>query len=345
MRYLTKTKNLFDKSVFSPVDDAANATLIEVKENGWIVQGNSGSSPGYPYHSNGWFRPGATRYDIDNIGMLLPKAGKITVSAYYTVLEDNSISTADIYLNGKKAKENTIGMLPDVGIKTRLYTTFDINDGDEGIYFPIFTLNSSKILIEDIQVEYGDTPTDYVPYGYLPMHKGRYKVSDVCQLVDKSKYPATQTINGVTFTNNSDGTITVNGTATADTSFMQTSTINNEGGHKLLFIGCPNGGSNNTYSISYGGEYKEFGNGLIVTPTATNRFVYITIYNGTTVNNLTFRPQLFDLTEMYGAGNEPTTVEEFKQKFPDELYPYSPYCWAKLKSLIYKDDIEYIKMK
>ena len=132
----------------------------------------------------------------------------------------------------------------------------------------------------NLQIEEGSTATPYVPYGYLPMYKGRYKVSDVCQLLDKSKYPATQTVNRVTFTNNSDGSITVNGTATADTSFMQTSTINNEGGHKLLFIGCPNGGSNNTYSISYGGGYKEFGNGLIVTPNATNRFVYITIYNG-----------------------------------------------------------------
>lgn len=161
------------------------------------------------------------------------------------------------------------------------------------------------------------------------IYKTLKKVSEYCQLLDKSKYHATQTTNGVTFTNNGDGTITVNGTATADTSFMQTSTINNEGGHKLLFIGCPNGGSNNTYSISYGGGYKEFGNGLIVTPTATNRFVYITIYNGTTVNNLTFRPQLFDLTEMYGAGNEPTTVEQFRQDFPDEMYDYKPYCFVK----------------
>lgn len=161
------------------------------------------------------------------------------------------------------------------------------------------------------------------------IYKTLKKVSEYCQLLDKSQYPSTKTVNGVTFTNNSDGTITVNGTATADTSFMQTSTINNEGGHKLLFIGCPNGGSNNTYSIFYGGGYKEFGNGLIVSPTATNRFVYITIYNGTTVNNLTFRPQLFDLTEMYGAGNEPTTVEQFRQDFPEEMYDYKPYCFVK----------------
>ena len=38
---------------------------------------------------------------------------------------------------------------------------------------------------------------------------------------------------------------------------------------------------------------------------------------------------------MYGAGNEPTTVEEFKEKFPNDLYPYSPYCWAKIKQMRY----------
>lgn len=39
--------------------------------------------------------------------------------------------------------------------------------------------------------------------------------------------------------------------------------------------------------------------------------------------------QLFDLTEMYGAGNEPTTVEEFRQDFPEEMYDYKPYCFVK----------------
>ena len=30
-----------------------------------------------------------------------------------------------------------------------------------------------------------------------------------------------------------------------------------------------------------------------------------------------------DLTDWYGPGNEPTTVEEFKQTFPNKYYPYS----------------------
>lgn len=32
---------------------------------------------------------------------------------------------------------------------------------------------------------------------------------------------------------------------------------------------------------------------------------------------------LFDLTAMFGAGNEPSTVEEFEVMFPDDYYPYS----------------------
>lgn len=32
---------------------------------------------------------------------------------------------------------------------------------------------------------------------------------------------------------------------------------------------------------------------------------------------------LFDLTAMFGAGNEPSTVEEFEAMFPDDYYPYS----------------------
>lgn len=38
-----------------------------------------------------------------------------------------------------------------------------------------------------------------------------------------------------------------------------------------------------------------------------------------TIHNL----QAFDLTEMFGAGNEPTTLEEFRALYPKKYYPYS----------------------
>ena len=38
---------------------------------------------------------------------------------------------------------------------------------------------------------------------------------------------------------------------------------------------------------------------------------------------------------MYGVGNEPTTVAQFRQDFPNEMYEYSPVCWKKFRRLKY----------
>lgn len=169
--------------------------------------------------------------------------------------------------------------------------------------------------------------------GSLTSYKKLLKVSDVCQLLDKSQYPETQTINGVTFTNNGDGTITANGTATSSIYFdIITDWLKLSIDKKYLIIGCPSGGRNDTYFlyVNNGGALWPYdtGNGSIGTPIKINAIVTICITVGTTANNLIFKPQLFDLTEMYGAGNEPKTVAEFKAKFPNELYDYSPRCWV-----------------
>ena len=43
----------------------------------------------------------------------------------------------------------------------------------------------------------------------------------------------------------------------------------------------------------------------------------------TTINIELQNPQLFDLTQIFGSGNEPSTVAEFEALFPDDYYPYS----------------------
>ena len=93
------------------------------------------------------------------------------------------------------------------------------------------------------------------------IYKTLKKVSDVCQLLDKSKYPATKTINGVTFTNNGDGTITANGTATAEANFA-VSTFRTLAAHKYLLIGSPANGSNATYYLG-GNHTRDLGAGII----------------------------------------------------------------------------------
>lgn len=168
--------------------------------------------------------------------------------------------------------------------------------------------------------------------GSLTSYKKLLKVSDVCQLLDKSKYPATQTINGVTFTNNGDGTITVNGTTTAETysSFRITyDDVPCVKGHIYCILGCPSGGSYQTYDCNTSwGDDSGNGNIRLFNRDIKSGNYYIRVFPGYTANNLVFKPQLFDLTEMYGAGNEPATVAEFKAKFPNDLYDYSPRCWV-----------------
>lgn len=166
--------------------------------------------------------------------------------------------------------------------------------------------------------------------GSLTSYKKLLKVSDVCQLLDKSKYSATNTLNGVTFTNNGDGTITVSGTASELTNFYIVSGVA-VSEHKYCVLGCPpNEGEVSYFSnTSWGNEY---GLGKIYTyegQTRDDANYYIFIKKGYTANNLVFKPQIYDLTEMYGAGNEPSTVDEFKAKFPNEMYDYSPRCWVK----------------
>ncbi len=44
---------------------------------------------------------------------------------------------------------------------------------------------------------------------------------------------------------------------------------------------------------------------------------------GNTYSNVSVRPEFFNLTKMFGSGNEPNTVEEFEKIFPADYYPYN----------------------
>ena len=157
------------------------------------------------------------------------------------------------------------------------------------------------------------------------------------QLLDKSKYPTTSTINGVTFTNNGDGSITVDGTAgsTANGSITIAENLSVIQGHKYYATMSKPIEHNNFWLGLWASPAPQpfqralviLGqNGQILTcVTSSDKLhVDITLYKTTSVNNATVKPQFFDLTEMFGAGNEPSTPEEFWSYFDHKLYPYSP---------------------
>lgn len=186
-------------------------------------------------------------------------------------------------------------------------------------------------ILDSVQIEEGSTSTPYMPYNYLSSNKRMIKVSDVCQLLDKLIYPATTTNKGITITNNGDGSVTLNGTATSDGEFYSLQYINLINGHKYFI--CDNqGGSwgNVLFTLdALGSADNREGNiwTCNITSGPLRRNAYFWVTSGTVISNRVYKPQIFDLTEMYGAGHEPAAVAEFRQRFPNELYPYSPQCW------------------
>lgn len=171
-------------------------------------------------------------------------------------------------------------------------------------------------------------------------YKTLLKTGFVCQIFDKDKFFATRTAHGVVFTNNGDGSFTINGTCDSDadadtplflppTEYSITFDLYSIEGHKYLLIPLPQTFSYSTLRFIFGSQatpyYETSDTYKIFTATKTGTFSCYAVYRvgkGTTINNLTVKPQLFDLTEMYGAGNEPTTLAEFRQKYSNDLYPY-----------------------
>ena len=108
----------------------------------------------------------------------------------------------------------------------------------------------------------------------------------------------TKTANGVTFTVNSDGSITVNGTATSDADFMLLRGPIQGYSESYFLSGCPSGGSDTTYYISENfTASKDTGNGVVLNNLPSDQVWRIIIKSGTTVNNLVFRPMLNEGTE------------------------------------------------
>lgn len=118
------------------------------------------------------------------------------------------------------------------------------------------------------------------------------------------------TTNGISFTVNSDGTITANGTLTSERAIFRIvwNTPNVYGG-KIL-SGCPSGGSPSTYQMNleqvaspWATIAQDRGNGSEITNnTSINIYVYIAVK--TSVSNLTFRPMIcskaaWDVSQKY----------------------------------------------
>lgn len=142
----------------------------------------------------------------------------------------------------------------------------------------------------------------------------------------ENKSIKTTTVNGVTFTNNGDGSYTVDGTAT-DVAYVSgyLKIVKN---HKYYMKSLT--GPSESYKAYITGTsifsiMTDKGKGYIDTALSdgTGYFVILYAKKDTVVENVKIIPMVFDLTKMFGSGNEPATVEEFEAMFPEGYYSYN----------------------
>ena len=116
-------------------------------------------------------------------------------------------------------------------------------------------------------------------------------------LIPYPYYDTTKTVNGITFTDNGDGTITANGTATATSTYtlLLNNSTNMIGAGNFIISGVPNNANCRIYVNKNGSNlgYADKDNDYQFTLTEGDTIgFFLWIANGTTVENLTFYPML-----------------------------------------------------
>ena len=144
------------------------------------------------------------------------------------------------------------------------------------------------------KLEKGSVATSYLPYNTIEVKStGKNLLKNIA---------ASQTINGITFTVNDDGTVLVNGTATATAQINLVGTRQQLYKGKYIVSGCPTGGNNKYrinvayYSLSnaYIGGRNDWGNGNSLNFESEDVLIAVSIIINAnqTVNNLLFEPMI-----------------------------------------------------
>lgn len=145
------------------------------------------------------------------------------------------------------------------------------------------------------------------------------------QLVNLSDMPA-GSHNEIIYTKDgASGYVTISGTLSEGSSNTYKMILNSTKlvvGHK--YFGSV-GNSQSDFLIWHNAPETLEKNSGIFTVNVPGNGIYLYRKNitGGTIINETLRPFVCDLTEMFGAGNEPTTVEQFRALFPHDYYEYN----------------------
>ena len=202
-------------------------------------------------------------------------------------------------------------------------------DGTEEI------LNSGEAVAPIMDIRYGENPTmedqefmyrqtaggtlvgESIDKAYIERIKGNTVAWN--QMINDSGMSSSATINGVTFTF-LDHVLTVNGTASSTCFSDQAiggANVSVVNGHKYYLKGYTQNAGTYVQVFSGSAGNKTIDADTIYTSTWSDRAAAVRyrVNSGTTLSNLKVTFQLFDLTLIYGVGNEPSTVAEFEADY------------------------------
>lgn len=158
-------------------------------------------------------------------------------------------------------------------------------------YAPYYAPVGVIMTFGNVQLEKGSTATTYEPYEYL----GPKTIKMGSNSKNLIQYPYTETTKtqkGITFTDNGDGTITVNGTSTGIVTFTLGSvSLDNT---KSYFLYGKNTSSNLPLRIQIGQFWRaDEGNGLAISQASSNTgTIILGVLKGSTFDNVIIYPQL-----------------------------------------------------
>lgn len=247
----------------------------------------------------------------------------VTPSQTYTIRTNLSIRMIFAF-NDTTELSGRVSNLLDIanGVK---FATITIPNNANLIAVALMSSDNSNITPNDVEwtmLNSGSEPLPYEPYGYkvsVTVSNGTdtlttpiYLLEPIKMVGDEAEYidyaeqkqhrvrknllqntATSQTINGVTFTVNADGSVTCNGTA-SETVFYK---IGVAPFGNCILNGCPQNGSANSYllriieDITSFVRCTDFGGGATANITNTSR-CEIRIYSNYTCDNLTFYPMI-----------------------------------------------------
>lgn len=277
----------------------------------------------------------------------------ITGGHVLTITDINGTRTVNV-LNGEDGAAGADGYSPTVTVTditgghrvtiTDLNGnhTFDVMDGEDGEGGSSITVdsalsNSSTNPVQNkvIKAALDGKGTYSKPNGGIPESDFAEDVQNSLDALNKNLIGQTlfsgqsRVVNGITFTDNGDGTVTANGTATAAATFRLRGWTIDDGAIPIdpnvsyrltgspvgaatttYFVACRSYTASQTPSSTTGTVRRDVGDGVTFTG-ATYVSIYVGVISGQTVNNLVFQPML-----SYAGVDDSTFAESGESVIP-----------------------------